>query len=66
MWAIKTPKGKLMYETLSDDKEGAYWLLFNYMSDEFISFYWKKPELSRKQYTKLKYKSVKVKLVEIK
>jgi len=64
MWAIKAPNGELMHDTLSDDKESAFWSLFDCMDEEFRLLYWKKPELSRKEYTKRKYRSVKVKLVE--
>jgi len=66
MWTIKTPKGELLVETISDTKEDAYWSLFDQMPEEFRAKHWKNPKNSRKAYPDLGFKAVKVKLVEVK
>jgi hypothetical protein len=65
MWAIRHPTDGIMAETFSDTQAEAYLALFDHMPDEFQSKYWKQPARSRRAYTKLGYRAVKVELVEI-
>ncbi len=69
MWCIKSPKGKLVAETLSDTKVDAEWSLFGHMDEKFRTLYWKKPDGnggSRAAQRRLGYQAVQVELVEIK
>ena len=64
LWCAKDPKGKLLWTTLSDNKEDVVYELFGLMTAQFQSEHWKNVETSKKAYKKLGYKFVKVELKE--
>jgi hypothetical protein len=66
MWAIKNPDGVIMSETLSDTKDDALMELFDQMDDAFRGEFWKDLVGSRKEYKRLGFRAVKVKLTEVK
>lgn len=63
-WAIKHPNGNILVRTLQMTREEAYFALFDFMPERFRSTYWKRDEESRRQYPRLGFKAVRVRLVE--
>ncbi len=63
LWAIQAPGGELLPATLSQTREEAYWALFPLMPVPFQKKYWYQAEASRRQYPRLGYKAIRVRLV---
>jgi hypothetical protein len=64
MWCMKTPKGRLVLDTMDKTKGGAHFRLFDLMPAPFRERYWKDLLGTAIAYKRLGYKVTKVGIIE--